>query len=297
MATPAFLKWNYWHKAIPKPSYTGADIYLPAVPDNTIAWFTDQYTSKQNDPREADYIIHPCLLRDPADIHKELKLLSAKYRPFHKPVIVFTLSDYEGVYKSYKNLIILRTSAKKSLLRSNEFILPYVWESAQEPFQESGNTHRPVVGFCGLVSGYRRKLIDLAVAYNRLDCRFILHDSFWGGKPHDEQIIADFWGNMRSSQFMIASRGAGNFSMRFYQAMSMGRIPVLVDTDMELPLSSLIDWKNLIVFEKNETDCVERIMEIHKAGNTAEMQRICYNTYHQFLSEKNFLQKLLSSIA
>lgn len=42
--------------------------------------------------------------------------------------------------------------------------------------------------------------------------------------------------------YSLCVRGAGNWSYRFFEALSAGRIPVLVDTDCVLPLDSAIDW-------------------------------------------------------
>ena len=37
-------------------------------------------------------------------------------------------------------------------------------------------------------------------------------------------------------------RGAGNWSFRFFETLSAGRIPVLIDTDSALPLEDRVDW-------------------------------------------------------
>ena len=55
---------------------------------------------------------------------------------------------------------------------------------------------------------------------------------------------------MLDSSFSLCIRGNGNFSYRFYEALSFGRIPILIDTDVELPFESIINWKDHIIFIK-----------------------------------------------
>jgi hypothetical protein len=125
---------------------------------------------------------------------------------------------------------------------------------------------------------------------------FVKRDAFWGGNPHDAGLKADFWENMQQNQFALAPRGAGNFSMRFYQALSVGRIPVLINTDMALPFSDLIPWKDFIVFEANEAQCVRRLLEIFDMGQVAALQQMCHQMFHGYLSHKVFLGHLLQQL-
>jgi len=53
--------------------------------------------------------------------------------------------------------------------------------------------------------------------------------------------------NMIDSDFVLAPKGDGNFSMRFYEALSLGRIPILIDTETILPLENVIDYDSFIL--------------------------------------------------
>jgi hypothetical protein len=46
--------------------------------------------------------------------------------------------------------------------------------------------------------------------------------------------------------YALCMRGAGNWSYRFFEALSAGRIPVMIDTDCMLPLENEIDWSRHI---------------------------------------------------
>lgn len=61
------------------------------------------------------------------------------------------------------------------------------------------------------------------------------------------KVEKEFYENIYSNLFTLCLRGMGNYSVRFYQTLAMGRIPVLIDTDSNLPFSDQIDYKNIVV--------------------------------------------------
>ena len=56
-------------------------------------------------------------------------------------------------------------------------------------------------------------------------------------KEIDNKYVAKqiFIKNMEENLFNFCTRGAGNFSYRFYETLMMGRIPIFIDTECELP--------------------------------------------------------------
>jgi hypothetical protein len=52
---------------------------------------------------------------------------------------------------------------------------------------------------------------------------------------------------INDSQFVLCPRGVGLNSIRFFETMRMGRIPILIANDTKLPLNWLIKYENLIV--------------------------------------------------
>lgn len=73
-------------------------------------------------------------------------------------------------------------------------------------------------------------------------------------KSPKDKIIAkvSFFKNMQSNPYIFCLRGAGNFSVRFYETLAMGRIPFVIDTDFRLPLSQIINWNEHCVFASEE---------------------------------------------
>ena len=62
----------------------------------------------------------------------------------------------------------------------------------------------------------------------------------------------EFYENMVSSDYIVCVRGGGNFSVRLYETLAMGRIPIFINTDCLLPLNKSIDWKKHVVWIERE---------------------------------------------
>lgn len=77
------------------------------------------------------------------------------------------------------------------------------------------------------------------------------------------------------SDYVLAMRGAGNWSYRFYETLSAGRIPVFVNTDAALPLADTIPWRRHVVWV--ELDDLKRLPQKIKA-------------FHDRLSNEEFEQ-------
>ena len=56
-----------------------------------------------------------------------------------------------------------------------------------------------------------------------------------------------FLDNLQRNTYALCVRGADNYSWRFYEALSLGKIPILIDTDCMLPLEDEISWEQFIV--------------------------------------------------
>lgn len=81
---------------------------------------------------------------------------------------------------------------------------------------------------------------------------FIVREAYYGGPPEAGQAErvrqrAEYVQNLARCGYALCVRGWGNYSFRFFEAMSLGRIPVLVDTDCPLPLEDEIDYDRLMV--------------------------------------------------
>jgi len=101
-------------------------------------------------------------------------------------------------------------------------------------------------------SGYFRSQIlrDLE-KHNAIVTNFIHRKKYRAGAISEFQrkiTTLEYYNNIRESDYIVCIRGRGNFSIRFYETLMMGRIPIFIDTDCILPFSNHINWKNHVVW-------------------------------------------------
>ncbi len=249
-------------------------------------------------PQPADAVawLHPVLLRGPAPLLPQLRQLHAAARQRRQPTVVLVLHDETIPYAACEWLLILRASLQASQQLPNEWVLPYSWESRHDAFRPAPAAAVPGISFCGLASHWRQPLIDAFSAAADLTADFILREQFWGGRPQDPGLQHDFWENMLAHPFALAPRGEGNFSMRLYQAMSVGRIPVLLHTDNAWPLPDVLPWHELLIVASSAEEAVDKVRHCWQSGEAPARQQRCYDAYHQYLRIDRFLPHVLPAM-
>ena len=270
-------------------------VFHSAPFDDQLCFITKNKSYQYSTLDACDVIIHHEVSRRPVATFKLIKELKAQY-PTNKKIIIFIIHDFEGKYPKFSNIILIRTSLKASLIQPNEMVMPYIWESAEEPFPISDPTPKPMIGFCGLVSKHRKKLVQVFNASDDVECDFILREKFWGGAPNNAEMAKEFNNNLRDNQYILANRGAGNYSMRFYQALAAGRIPILINTDVKLPFEDKINWANLIILEKDAEACLAKTIKVHQEGRYQEMQKMCSDIFRRFLSKENLFDHISNQL-
>ena len=118
-------------------------------------------------------------------------------------------------------------------------------------------------------SKLRADLLQKLEKAENITTNFIKRKKYRAGvnknKSQHESTI-EFYNNILHSQYILCVRGGGNFSVRFYETLAMGKIPVFVNTDCLLPLTDQIDWKKHCVWvevsEKNKI--AEKLKEFHQ---------------------------------
>lgn len=225
---------------------------------------------------------------------KDIQNRINSYKHLNKIVLIFLVSDTTKKFKIPNNVVLYRTSLYKSKKNKCENLLPYLWECYDKPEKPLQKTELPRVGFCGNVNknlGKRLSTIKALEQNENIETDFIQRKGFWAGKPNDEQLKNDYINNLINSHFTICNRGRGNFAIRFYQALSLGRIPVLIDSDMIFPFENIINWDEIIIKAKNETKLSEKIVNWWKSKNNSEVinaQLKCREIYDSYLTMSAF---------
>jgi hypothetical protein len=120
----------------------------------------------------------------------------------------------------------------------------------------------------------RQRVLGLLEADARIDTDFVVRARYRDGVESLEDRVdrtqassAEFFDNLRRTQYALCVRGGGNFSKRLYEALCVGRIPVIVDTDQLLPWAGVVPWDELaVVVPVGELDrLADRVVAHHAA--------------------------------
>jgi hypothetical protein len=189
----------------------------------------------------------------------------------------------------------------------------------------------PTIGFCGLAPSPRLldRAVDLAYqAYmlagrSRLDvsphegervryhallalsssravcANFILRKTSFFDTSESDRIAARraYITNMVNSDYILCARGSGNYSVRLYETLSMGRTPVVIDTDCRFPLDFHLDWSDHCLFvDRSDLDAIGEIVRCHherrSSSDHRERQLAARRFWERYLSPQGFFEHL-----
>ncbi|HEX8427263.1 exostosin domain-containing protein [Hymenobacter sp.] len=107
----------------------------------------------------------------------------------------------------------------------------------------------------------------------------------------------NFVENILGSDYTLCIRGIGNNSVRFFETLCCGRIPVFVDTDSALPFDNIINWKEFCVWveEKDVDKIAEKVEEYHNNISEEEflaLQVKARKVWEDYLSPIGFFNKI-----
>jgi hypothetical protein len=98
---------------------------------------------------------------------------------------------------------------------------------------------------------WRRKSMRLLKKDPRIVPNFIARRTFSGSVKtislSPEQARKEYAQNFIDSDFALCPRGDANASIRLYEALSMGRVPILIDTECPLPLEAVLNYDEFLL--------------------------------------------------
>lgn len=133
---------------------------------------------------------------------------------------------------------------------------------------------------------------------------FIFREKYRAGAVSKENRIKttlEFFLNIKRNPYTFCMRGSGNFSVRFYETLALGRIPFFINTDCKLPFEDTINWKQHIVTidETNLGDMENRVTNFHsKFSNKTflEIQNKNRELWEKIGSKESFFECLYFEI-
>lgn len=251
--------------------------------------------------------------------------------PFRDAVII-----QSSCYKSRDNL------NGNKLLAIPTFIGDYLRMYCAGSFRIREKSAFPIIGFCGQANGslidfvrrqinisakqimfklnllkweppnieptlFRHKIINRIQTEHNIKSNFLLRIKYRAGyqpkvKDPFHPTRIEFIKNILESDYTICMRGAGNFSVRYYETLSLGRIPIFINSDCILPLDEVIDYKDYFLWvEQNELPFLsEKILDFHNSLSDKqfkELQVACRYLWEKYLTRIGFFSYLPDALS
>jgi hypothetical protein len=279
---------------------------------------------------EAEIVVYPHRYTD----DQRTRQVADETRAAGVPLLFFEHGDIENPsLPSYGT--VYRTALDSRRRQPREFAMSGLsddmLDGPEQPVVPLAFSPRPSVGFCGNVSGLigdlkealqgrwhvlhatrlRRRALAALRSQRNVDGRFLLRTRYWGGTvsasrgkvavddhQRSTKLRAEFVGNILENGYTLCVRGAGNYSIRFYEVLSAGRIPLFLDSHCVLPFSDEIDWKKHCVWvpEADIDRGGEILTEFHsKLGPAgfAELQRDNRRIWLEYLEATAFYRRTI----
>lgn len=155
---------------------------------------------------------------------------------------------------------------------------------------------------------YRVRAILAVLKSKLIKKNFIIRSNFGFGGPEGalfpggvKELNAayrkEYVENIVNTDYTLCVRGYGNNSMRFFEALCCGRIPVFLNTDCVLPFDFIIDWKKYCVWvEEKDIDRIpEKVLEFHQSVSAEQfvaMQTEIREIWEKYFTPEGFYKHL-----
>ena len=149
----------------------------------------------------------------------------------------------------------------------------------------------------------RKKALNYLSDDSRIDTDFKINSVFFLHHMHEEQEwkYQEYIRLIRETHYVLALRGCGNYSIRLFETMAAGRIPIMVDTNQYLPFEDEIAWKELGIWIPIDKfgSISDLVVDYHDRGGQVGYQERIQNIgdiYSKFLSRDaslNMIEKII----
>lgn len=152
---------------------------------------------------------------------------------------------------------------------------------------------------------WRMRAIAILSRSNAVRTNFRLRDSFSGSTKTAEknmvELRQEFVDTVLQSDYCLDVRGDANASTRLFEILSLGRIPIIVDTERNFPFSDVLDYSafSLIVDFRDIEMLPQKIAEFHASilpEQFQEMQKKAREAYVNFFRVDALMKHILREI-
>lgn len=136
---------------------------------------------------------------------------------------------------------------------------------------------------------FRREAVAALNASTEVHPNFLVRRSYSGNsntaEKNQEALRKEFVDNLLSSDYALDVRGDANASIRLFEILSLGRMPVIVDTERNFPFADKVDYRtfSLVVDFRDLKKLPHLVAMFHKNLSDQEFQEMQKNARAAYL--------------
>lgn len=148
----------------------------------------------------------------------------------------------------------------------------------------------------------RSRALAALAASSDVHADIVIRETYFGvyDLATQESMRAEFTAQMRDSDYVLCVRGSGNFSIRLFETMATGRVPVLLETDLVLPCADVVDWDAICVrVPLAELDRIDQhVASAHRQGpeRFAQRQRAARAAWERWLTVEGYARYVATRV-
>jgi hypothetical protein len=176
-----------------------------------------------------------------------------------------------------KQIIVLNTSIQWTPQKPiNQHIIPP--PDITDNFSHFLENPELSIGFIGQKNNGREKICKF-FSDSGLKTNFFLRNNYIFNLQENQK--KEFEDNMNGNLFTLCYRGRGNFSVRFYETLMRGRIPIQINSYSIFPYEDEIDYSEMGIFIEEEdldtTNLEKLVREYYNSKSADELLQIQKN--------------------
>ena len=146
----------------------------------------------------------------------------------------------------------------------------------------------------------RKKILSKIDNSKKLNTNFNYRDQFSIGiVGKNNTARQQYIDSIVNNDYTLCYRGAGNYSMRLFEVLCLGRIPLFINTDCVLPFENEIDWRDILIWieEKDVDNINDIVLEYHNSLSNKEFierQAYCREIWLKYCSTKGQYKQIVS---
>ncbi len=131
------------------------------------------------------------------------------------------------------------------------------------------------------------------------DVKLTKRSSFtaYSSNPNLEKLIEEYNSELNGADYILCPRGAANTSMRFYESLSAGRTPILVDSGGSLPeMKTKEFWSSNVITVNLFRDWTKQILDDWQELSNSDAYKVRQIENNKIFSEELKFEKYLSKL-